>query len=137
MTATEHKLPGRRSLYRRIAEKFWSVARYPDHYCWYILASTLDIVTTFIIVEVYGGGEANRIAARIFDRYGWPGMILLKYATVILVIAACEVVGRRRFATGRRLATLAIAVGALPVLWGAIQLWLVFRGVMEAPPMPQ
>lgn len=104
----------------------WSVAvnaRYPDHYCWYILAATLDIVTTFIVIEEYRGWEANKIAAHLFERFGWPGMIVFKYLTVLIVIAVCETVGRSRPVLGRRLATTAVVISALPMLLGAVQIW--------------
>lgn len=100
--------------------------RFPDHYCWYVLASTLDIIVTFIIIEVYKGGEANRIAAHIFDRFGWPGMIALKYATVLIVVGVCEVVARKHHEVARKLAVFAVAVGAFPVLYGfvLVRSWL-------------
>ncbi len=94
--------------------------RFPDLYCWYILASTLDIIVTFVIVEVYKGGEANQIAAAIFHRFGWPGMIALKYASVLVVIGVCEVVARKNERLARGVAKLAVIVGAFPVLYGAV-----------------
>lgn len=107
---------------------FCRKARYPELYPWYIVTSTLDILTTFIIIEVYKGWEANKIAAKIFEHYGWPGMIALKYATVIFVVLICEAVGSRRPPLGKRLAKLAIAIGAAPVLLGAVQVWIWFSG---------
>jgi Domain of unknown function (DUF5658) len=102
--------------------------RYPDLYCWYVLSSTLDIITTFIIIHVYDGTEANKIANAIFQRHGWPGMILLKYATVVIVLIVCEVVATKKPMLGKGLAITAVCVGALPVLLGAIQVWLWARG---------
>lgn len=96
---------------------------FPDLYCWYVLASTLDILFTYIIIEVYKGWEANRVAAGIFERYGWPGMIALKYSTVILVLIVCELVARRNDRLAHRLAVLAVAVGAFPVLWASVLVW--------------
>jgi phage-related holin len=100
--------------------------RFPDHYCWYVLTSTLDVLVTFIIIEVYRGGEANRVASHIFDRFGWPGMIALKYATVLVVIGVCEVVARKNESLARNLAVLAVAVGAFPVLYGfmLVRVWM-------------
>lgn len=97
--------------------------RYPDLYCWYVLASTLDILFTYIIIEVYKGWEANQIAAGIFVKYGWPGMIALKYSTVVVVLVVCELVARKHEWLGHRLAMLAVAVGAFPVLWGSVLVW--------------
>jgi uncharacterized membrane protein len=97
--------------------------KFPDLYCWYVLASTLDIVFTYIIIEVYKGWEANKLAAAIFERYGWPGMIALKYATVTIVLIVCEAAALKNERIAHRLAILAVAVGAFPVLWAAMLVW--------------
>lgn len=110
--------------------------RYPRHYGWYLVTSTLDVLTTYIVIEVYKGWEANKIAAHIFEEYSWPGMIALKYATVLVVVLVCEAVGSRRFRLGWRLAALAVIVGALPVLLGSIQIWIWFGGYIRHVPAP-
>jgi hypothetical protein len=47
-------------------------------------------------------------------------MIALKYATVLIVIGVCEVVARKNESLARSLAVLAVAVGAMPVLYGFV-----------------
>lgn len=106
-----------RSLVRR-------TALYPDHYAWYLLASALDVMVTYAILAYFNGWEVNVLAARLVDRFDHWGLILLKFSSVIVVIAVCELVGRVRPATGRRVATAAIVVGALPVGLGLLQLAL-------------
>ena len=96
---------------------------YPNHYAWYVLAGTLDILVTYVIIEHLDGGEVNRLARQLLERYGWVGMVALKYATIVLVGAICEAVGRRNLALGRRLAITAIAISALPVGLGLLQVW--------------
>lgn len=91
------------------------LALYPDHYAWYILASSLDIMLTYLIIWGLGGREVNAIAQKFIDALGHWGLILLKFSTVLLVIAICEVIGRRKFVLGRRLAVAAICISALPV----------------------
>jgi len=91
------------------------IALYPNHYAWYILASSLDIMMTYLIIWGLGGREVNAIAQKFIDALGHWGLILLKFSTVLLVIAICEFVGRRKFAWGRRLAITAICTSALPV----------------------
>lgn len=114
--------PTRRNLRTRLRSRIPGV-RFPDLYCWYVLASTLDILFTYVVIVVYKGSEANRIAAHIFDKYGWPGMIALKYATVILVLLVCEVVAMKSEQAAQRLAIFAICVGAFPVLYATVLVW--------------
>jgi uncharacterized membrane protein len=103
-------------------------AQYPKLYPWYIIAASMDILTTFIVIEVYSGWEVNKIAAKIFAKFGWMGMIGLKFATVLLVVLICEAVGSRRPVLGKRVAILAIVLGAAPVMLGAVQIWVWFGG---------
>jgi uncharacterized membrane protein len=111
--------------------------KYPDLYCWYILASTLDIVTTYVIIEHYEGSEANHIANGIFQRFGWAGMVALKYATVVIVVLVCEAIALRNIRAGRRMAIVAVCIGALPVLLGAIQVYIWVWGNPHAvQPLP-
>lgn len=98
-------------------------ALYPNHYAWYILAGTLDVLVTFVIITYLGGGEANQLARRILHSHGWPGMVALKYSTVIVVLLVCEIVGRRHPTLGRNLALTAIVISALPVGLGLLQVW--------------
>lgn len=91
------------------------IALYPNHYAWYILASSLDIMMTYLIIWGLGGREVNAVAQRFIHLLGHWGLILLKFSTVLLVIVICEFIGRRRFDWGRRLAIAAICISALPV----------------------
>ena len=54
-------------------------------------------------------------------RFGWWGLVGLKYSTVMLVVMICESVGRTRPRLGRALATAAVAISALPVGLGLLQ----------------
>ncbi len=94
---------------------------YPEHYLWYILASCLDILVTYVIVYRLGGSEVNQIAHNLLELFGHWGLIGLKFATVILVVAVCELVGRPRPALGRRIALSAIVISAMPVGSGLLQ----------------
>lgn len=93
----------------------------PNHYAWYILASSLDVIVTHAIIYHLGGAEANKIADHLLQRFGLWGLVGLKYATVIVVIAVCEWVGRKHPGTARRLAVAAIIISALPVGAGLVQ----------------
>ncbi len=91
---------------------------YPDHYAWYIIASTLDIIVTHTILHYFGGREVNRVADALIQRFGEWGLVGLKFATVVIVVAVCEAIGRVKRRTGERLAAAAIAISCFPVGYG-------------------
>ncbi|MBC7834622.1 MAG: hypothetical protein H7Y88_05915 [Phycisphaerales bacterium] len=94
---------------------------YPNHYAWYVLVSTLDLVMTNTVIHHFNAREVNTIADRAIALFGFWGLIGLKFATVVVVVLICEYVGRRRHATGRRVAAWAIAISAIPVIIAAAQ----------------
>ena len=95
---------------------------YPNHYAWYILAATLDIVVTHQVLHRYKGSEINQLADALIHRYGLLGMVGLKYSSIVLVVLICEFVGRRSLRLGRRLAVAAILLSAFPVGIGLLQI---------------
>ncbi|HYF13760.1 MAG TPA: DUF5658 family protein [Phycisphaerales bacterium] len=108
-------------------------ARYPEQYVWYLFAASLDIMLTFAIIEHFGGSEVNAVADALLRRFGLWGLIGLKYSTVVVVIAICELIGAKYDSVGKKLALVAIAVSALPVGVGLIQLSL-WLGLANPPP---
>lgn len=109
---------------------------YPNHYVWYIFASALDIMFTYAIIWKLGGREVNVVAARLVERFEHWGLIGLKFTTVILVIAICELVGARHPKLGRRVAIAAILISAFPIGYGIVQVlaWLHWGGHHPPPP---
>jgi len=103
---------------------------YPNLYVWYVFASSLDVLFTYAMVYKLGGIEINRIANALLMRFEHWGLIGLKYATVVVVVLVCEIIGRRHFRLGRRLAILAVIVAAFPVGYGILMVlsWLHFGG---------
>ena len=99
----------------------------PNHYAWFVLASSLDLLMTWVVLHV-GGYEANELARYIIERFDLYGVLVFKFALVIVVIGICEFVGMRRHETGRRLATWAIIVPSLGVLGAMVVLVRVGRG---------
>jgi len=105
---------------------------YPNIYVWYVFLASLDVMLTFLIlsdlfseIDVYAeprGSELNPLADWITQVAGLPGVIAFKFALVILVVCICEVVGRRRHETGRRLAKWAVAISAIPVVVALLQM---------------
>jgi len=91
--------------------------RYPNHYAWFVLASSLDILMTMIVLEL-GGREANPVAERVIGAFGMHGVLVFKFALMALVILLCEIIGRQRDAWGRRVASFAIIVPAFGAMMG-------------------
>jgi uncharacterized membrane protein len=96
---------------------------YPDHYAWYVLVSALDIMLTVMLLVHLGAREVNMIAQRSIELFGTWGLIGLKFASVLVVIAICEYLGRRvgRQRLGGRLALAAIFISLFPVAAAAAQ----------------
>ncbi len=99
-------------------------AMYPSAYCWFVLLASLDVIVTGIVILVYGGFEANVIAAAAIERFGLGGLLVVKLPSVLVVLAMCELIGRRRRNVGRVLAVAAAGFTSLPVLLGAAQILL-------------
>jgi hypothetical protein len=107
--------------------------RYPNAYVWFIFVATLDIVLTYLILHPVlfardlnmtesRGVEANTLANWFLQRWDVPGMVAFKFLLVVLVIVLCEVIGRRKSETGRRLAEWAVAITAIPVIVALVQM---------------
>jgi uncharacterized membrane protein len=103
---------------------------YPNLYAWYVLASALDVMLTYAIIYKLGGREVNVVANNLLSMFGHWGLIGLKFATVVLVVAVCELIGRWRVGVGRRLAIAAIVISAMPVGYGLV-LVLAWTRAME------
>jgi len=105
---------------------------YPNVYVWYLFLATLDVLLTFLILsdffadaDVYApprGREVNPLADWILRTLGPVGLIAFKFMLVLLVVGICEIVGRRKQQTGRRLAEWAVALSAVPVVVTLVQM---------------
>jgi hypothetical protein len=90
-------------------------ARYPQAYVWFIFVSALDLMMTWVILY-FGGREVNLLADYILERWALTGMVIYKFALVILVIFICEIVGQHRPRLGRRLSIFAVLITLVPVI---------------------
>jgi uncharacterized membrane protein len=105
---------------------------YPNLYAWYILVSAMDIMITVTLLIHLGAHEVNMIAQRSIELFGTWGLIGLKFASVILVVAICEYIGRRRPRTGRGLAIAAIFISLFPIVAATAQvLFVLTMGHLE------
>lgn len=95
---------------------------FPDRYAWYVLVCFLDLIITNTILSRFGGVEVNGLAHRVIEAAGFPGLIAFKVASILLVVSICEIIGRRRISTARRLSEWGIALSAIPVIIGLLQI---------------
>ena len=94
---------------------------YPDCYTWFVLVSAMDLMLTWAVLAA-GGSEVNILADWIIRRWGIVGAAVFKFSAVMLVVCACEYVGRRSERMGRKLAEWAVAISAIPVVLALLQL---------------
>ena len=90
--------------------------RYPNEYVWLVFVSAMDIIFTLIFLSTFDGRETNPIADLYLQLHGKTGLIVFKFGIIVLVVVACEVVGRSKDRTGRRLARIGVGISALPLL---------------------
>jgi len=90
-------------------------------YPWYLLVAAMDIMLTWLIL-LLGGTELNAVAVLALDKGGLNGLIVLKFATVLTVIAICEYIAWKNPATARRLGAAAVAISTFPVIVGIMEL---------------
>jgi len=89
--------------------------RYPAPYTWLVFLAAMDIMLTWIVLYT-GGREVNALAAWVIQNAGLPGMVLYKFALVILIVVICEIIASRKEPTARKLAEWAVAITAIPVV---------------------
>jgi len=91
--------------------------RYQNSYVWLVLVSAMDIMLTMLVLVGHDGYEVNPVAAGVIETLGFGWAIVFKFATVVLVVVICEVVGRVRDRSGQKLARWAVAINSLPVAY--------------------
>ncbi len=92
---------------------------YPGLYGWLLLLSVLDVLMTYGVLRL-GGSESNPLAAWVLRRADIAGMVVYKFVIIAGVVVLCEVVGRRAFGTGRKLAVALVLLATVPVVWGGL-----------------
>jgi hypothetical protein len=98
--------------------------RYQNAYVWLVLVSALDVILTLLAVYVWEGREINPIAAAVIEAMGFAWGIVLKFASILLVIIICEVVGRHDDRKGQALAILAILLNVAAAMYTcALLIW--------------
>jgi len=105
--------------------------RYQNEYVWLIFVSAMDVIMTWGILFL-GGLEVNPIASRILENNGFGTLIVYKFALVMFVIIMCEIIGRKRDRSGRRLSRFCIGLTAVPVAWSVVLLFNLMTHMNEA-----
>jgi len=120
--ATPALTTGDLSTLTRLGDETFLAARFPNHYCWYILGGMLDLILTWVVLHL-GGREINILAHRAIEFLDIWGLIALKIASIIVVITICETLARiNKETVAKRLALAAIVVGFFPVAVALAQL---------------
>lgn len=110
---------------------------YPNHYCWFVLFSALDIMLTHTILQklkLYNGRELNTFADFVIRRAGLNGAIVLKTVSVVTVVVILEYVGRRRPALGHTMINAVVAMSTVPVILALVQLAALAMGMIDPVP---
>jgi hypothetical protein len=105
---------------------------FQNAYVWVIFVSSLDIMLTWRILD-RGGIEVNPLAALVIDAWGMQGAIAFKFALMMWVIIACEILARMKRRAGKFLAYSAVVISASPVVWSLFLLFVhsFFPAVIE------
>lgn len=99
---------------------------YPNHYAWFVLLSSLDIMLTHTILNKFGKEfnprELNTFADWVIKNAGLWGAIGLKTFSIVTVVVIIEVIGRRRPSWGKTMANCVVAMAIVPVFVALVQL---------------
>ena len=85
---------------------------YGQQYQWLIIASILDFMITFVILNL-GGLEVNPSALAVIKFGGFPMLICYKFALLGIIISICEGIYRHDKEKSDMLVRLAIMVSAV------------------------
>lgn len=88
----------------------------PNHYTWLIFVGMLDVMLTTVIIGQLGGREVNPLAQWFIEFCDVWGLLMLKIATLLVVIVSCEIIGRTKLDTAKTLARVGIMISAFPVV---------------------
>lgn len=88
-----------------------------------VLVSAADVLFTWAILS-RGGEEVNPIARLVLDSWQLGGLVVYKYALIVLAIVLCETVGARREMLGRSVLHIGVALTLVPVVWST---WLLLH----------
>jgi len=104
---------------------------YPRLYPWFVLAASLDVLLTWLILSpAMGGVELNPIAARVLDTGGISAATAFKFATVMIVMYLAEYIGRRDGEMGRVILSVAVLCNVGVVMISSLQIAMFNAGLI-------
>ncbi len=69
----------------------------------YILANTLDVFMTFVLLKTGGFRESNEVANRVLDMFGIRGLVFFKFAIVAFVCVLAQMIAVKQPQTAKKL----------------------------------
>jgi hypothetical protein len=92
----------RQRLRRHWLIRHWLVHRPLEHEtALFLLVCALDLFMTYVLLRRGGFRESNPVADWFLMRWGFPGMIVFKFATAAVVTVIAQVVAEKRVRTAR------------------------------------
>ena len=96
--------------------------------CFFILANTLDVVMTYMLLNLGPHfQESNLIAHYFLTKYGFTGMIYFKFALVAFVAVITQLIARSHLTTARWLLNAGTTIVGMVVLY-SLALWIKYSG---------
>ncbi len=102
--------------------------QFPTEYGLFVTVNLLDLFITMLFIR-YGGAEANPAARWMLLSFGKTGFVAYKIVLMLLVIALCEVIGRKRRGMARALIWFGIVAITLVAVTSAVR----YYNYMQAP----
>jgi hypothetical protein len=96
--------------------------RFPTEYGLFLAANLLDLFITLLVLKPENAGR-NAVAEWFASWGGRAAFIAFKIALMLVVIALCEVVAKRRAVLARILLWVAIAVMGFLAVTAALDYW--------------
>jgi len=92
----------------------------------FIMASTLDVVMTYILVNKSTAGnhtwfvESNPFARYFWESWGFDGLVLFKFGLVALVSVICQIIARQKIEVARRVLYFATLIVTSVVIYSVV-----------------
>jgi hypothetical protein len=92
----------------------------------FIMASTLDVVMTYILVNKSTAGnhtwfvESNPFALYFWESWGFDGLVFFKFALVALVSVICQIIARQKIEVARRVLYFATLMVTSVVIYSVV-----------------
>lgn len=86
-------------------------------FLFFLAVNVLDVLLTFTLLSLGSFEEANIFARYVLQNFGFNGLIIFKYAVVLLVTCIIQIIATKELHTARRV----IVAGTIFI--GLVDLW--------------